>query len=144
MIRNNTMLTGLFFTEVERQLVLHIGRFVDRDMLLRYYWGMGVGHTYAHIKPASAEETHGESTESCVGVNHGPRCKPDSKHTSVSHQHEDTAASGSDIENDSEEWEELHSSGESAMEVSSDEDDILEMYFGSDAGSDLMDIDGYL
>ena len=28
-------------------------------MLLRYYWGMGIGHTYAHIKPASDEESHG-------------------------------------------------------------------------------------
>lgn len=23
-------------------------RFADRDMLMRYYWGLGVGHTYSH------------------------------------------------------------------------------------------------
>jgi hypothetical protein len=23
-------------------------RFADRDMTMRYYWGLGVGHTYAH------------------------------------------------------------------------------------------------
>ena len=24
-------------------------RFIDRDMLLHYHWGQGVGHTYSHI-----------------------------------------------------------------------------------------------
>jgi hypothetical protein len=25
-----------------------LSRFVDRDMMMRYYWGHGIGHTYAH------------------------------------------------------------------------------------------------
>ena len=25
-----------------------ISRFVDRDMVMRYHWGLGVGHVYAH------------------------------------------------------------------------------------------------
>lgn len=24
------------------------GRFVDRDMLMRFYWGLGIGHVYSH------------------------------------------------------------------------------------------------
>jgi len=27
---------------------MRINRFVDRDMVMRYHWGYGVGHTYAH------------------------------------------------------------------------------------------------
>jgi hypothetical protein len=27
-------------------------RFVDRDMVMRYYWGMGVGHAYSHEQTA--------------------------------------------------------------------------------------------
>ena len=29
-------------------LVIPFSSFVDRDMLMRYHWGLGVGHTYAH------------------------------------------------------------------------------------------------
>ena len=25
-----------------------IHRFVDRDMVMRYHWGLGVGHVYSH------------------------------------------------------------------------------------------------
>jgi len=29
-------------------------RFVDRDMVMRYLWGLGVGHVYAHLhRPSS-------------------------------------------------------------------------------------------
>jgi hypothetical protein len=28
--------------------ILRIARFVDRDMVMRYHWGLAVGHTYAH------------------------------------------------------------------------------------------------
>ncbi|KAF9230895.1 hypothetical protein BU15DRAFT_56758 [Melanogaster broomeanus] len=27
----------------------YVNRFVDRDMLLRFHWGIGVGHTYSHV-----------------------------------------------------------------------------------------------
>jgi hypothetical protein len=29
-------------------------RFVDRDMLMRYHWGLGVGHIYSHGQRADA------------------------------------------------------------------------------------------
>lgn len=32
-------------------------RFVDRDMLLRHHWGLGVGHIYSHVA-SSSDENH--------------------------------------------------------------------------------------
>ena len=32
-------------------------RFVDRDMFMRYEWGLGIGHTYSH-KDATAANQH--------------------------------------------------------------------------------------
>ena len=29
-------------------MVIPLSSFVDRDMLMRYHWGLGIGHTYAH------------------------------------------------------------------------------------------------
>jgi hypothetical protein len=31
-------------------LILRATSFVDRDMVMRYHWGLAVGHTYAHEK----------------------------------------------------------------------------------------------
>jgi hypothetical protein len=28
--------------------------FVDRDMMMRYYYGLGVGHTYAHVQTSTS------------------------------------------------------------------------------------------
>ena len=41
-------------------LLMITQRFVDRDMLLRYHWGLGVGHTYSHVRGGS--EHNDEST----------------------------------------------------------------------------------
>lgn len=34
-------------------LLMIVQRFVDRDTLLRYHWGLGVGHTYSHVRDQS-------------------------------------------------------------------------------------------
>lgn len=34
-------------------LLMIVQRFVDCDMLLRYHWGLGVGHTYSHVRDQS-------------------------------------------------------------------------------------------
>ena len=34
-------------------LLMMVQRFVDRDMVLRYHWGLGVGHTYSHVRERS-------------------------------------------------------------------------------------------
>ena len=129
-------------------------RFVDRDMLLRYYWGMGIGHTYAHIKPPSTEEPCGGSMgireaefASLSAVNQCLRSQPGSQYMSMSHSCEDNPTSGSKLEDGWQDNEDAHSSsGELDAEVSSSskEDRVLEMYFTSDVGSDQMDIDEYL
>lgn len=72
--------------------------------------------------------------------------QPDAQHPSASHGHRDNSAPSSDVDDGSEDVEDLHSSEESDAAVSSsgDESEVLEMYCGSDVGSDLMDIDEYL
>jgi hypothetical protein len=40
------------------RLICCIIRFVDRDMIIRYYWGLGVGHIYSHPRGSdSGDET---------------------------------------------------------------------------------------
>ena len=39
-----------------KNLILVSNRFVDRDMFMRYEWGLGVGHTYAHPNATDANE----------------------------------------------------------------------------------------
>jgi hypothetical protein len=34
-------------------LITQLSRFVDRDMLMRYHWGLGVGHVYSRIDESS-------------------------------------------------------------------------------------------
>ncbi|KAG1746305.1 hypothetical protein EDD22DRAFT_761186, partial [Suillus occidentalis] len=34
--------------KLDWRTTISIGAFVDRDMFMRYQWGLGVGHTYAH------------------------------------------------------------------------------------------------
>ena len=114
-------------------------------MLLCYYWGMGIGHTYTHIKPSSTEEPCGGSTGTReTELAPLPAANQRLQNPPMSHEHGDYPASGSDMEDG---WQDMHSSSrQSDVKVlsSSEEDNILEMYFVSDAGSDLMDIDEYL
>lgn len=73
--------------------------------------------------------------------------QPGSQYTSTSHDHEDNPTSSSDVEDGWQDVEDVHSSGgESDTEASSssDEDEVLDMYFASDTETDLMDIDEYL
>ena len=41
-------------------LYLHICRFADRDILMRYHWGLGIGHTYSH---EDSENINGQYSE---------------------------------------------------------------------------------
>ncbi|KAG6376632.1 hypothetical protein JVT61DRAFT_1616 [Boletus reticuloceps] len=34
----------------------YINKFVDRDMLMRYHWGLGVGHTYSHVRGSDVNQ----------------------------------------------------------------------------------------
>jgi hypothetical protein len=41
-------------------------RFVDRDMIMRYHWGLAIGHTYSHGQPASAASTFTDDSHSAM------------------------------------------------------------------------------
>ena len=54
-----------------------VSSFVDRDMVMRYHWGLGVGHTYAHEvdNEGTQSETNGgdeldQAADSCSGAIH--------------------------------------------------------------------------
>ena len=40
---------------------LMVTRFVDRDMLMRYHWGLGIGHSYTHTKRPSEVNPYSHS-----------------------------------------------------------------------------------
>ena len=45
-------------------LILSVVRFVDRDMVMRYHWGLAVGHAYAHEKGDTVSmDVHTEERE---------------------------------------------------------------------------------
>jgi hypothetical protein len=48
MIGRYIMLIGELTCSSLRHWLMQYTRFVDRDMLVRYHWGLGVGHSYAH------------------------------------------------------------------------------------------------
>ena len=60
LIFNDTRLTGL--------------RFVDRDMVVRYHWGLGIGHVYSHGQgtaniTTTSVQAPDVTTDNSVGIN---------------------------------------------------------------------------
>jgi hypothetical protein len=54
----NRYLTNIFLIVVLADHITFNTRFVDRDMLMRFHWGLGVGHVYSHEDaPASLRIT---------------------------------------------------------------------------------------
>ncbi|KIM59250.1 hypothetical protein SCLCIDRAFT_27507 [Scleroderma citrinum Foug A] len=41
----------------------YVNRFVDRDMVMRYHWGLGVGHAYAHGQGIGNETVQNQTSE---------------------------------------------------------------------------------
>jgi hypothetical protein len=76
--------------------------FVDRDMMMRYYYGLGVGHAYAHVQnstntavdlepiEAQEDEVEGELFEGSNGI------LPDAAHDSDSEYDSDFSILDSD------------------------------------------------
>jgi hypothetical protein len=62
-----TMWAGecFFFWECTRAASHLCYSFVDRDMMMRYHWGLGVGHTYAHhdTERSSVPDGHSQGRE---------------------------------------------------------------------------------
>jgi len=43
--------------------ILMVSSFVDRDMVMRYHWGLGVGHTYAYGRGVDNETNDGDERD---------------------------------------------------------------------------------
>jgi hypothetical protein len=79
----------------------HTSRFVDRDMLMRYHIGLGVGHMYAPFQSPDQPTTDGQSGEE---EDSGTMFDPAeiSEHGSD----ESSASDGTTDEDDDEDWDE--------------------------------------
>ena len=44
-----------------------LSRFVDRDMLMRYHWGLGIGHSYSHMAVSPDSRSCSTLRQPCSG-----------------------------------------------------------------------------
>ena len=70
MTGRNIVLTGEFKPgqhHLNKSDSIMVSSFVDRDMLMRYHWGLGIGHQYAHttasIEISSQSHSNGRDME---------------------------------------------------------------------------------
>ncbi|KIK32395.1 hypothetical protein CY34DRAFT_101573 [Suillus luteus UH-Slu-Lm8-n1] len=61
----------------------YINRFVDRDMFMRYQWGLGVGHTYTHPSHKAADTTANFEDQEEEEIQDQGICDSDSDHSSL-------------------------------------------------------------
>jgi hypothetical protein len=106
-----------------------MNRFSDRDLLMRYHWGLGVGHLHAHQHAATSipgEDSH-IRTQS-------PDCEPDVDENDVGAQTQDRDGDNdaddpelSLTERDLEGWEDVASDdSDNELQVESHEDDFTD------------------
>ncbi|KIJ61923.1 hypothetical protein HYDPIDRAFT_30990 [Hydnomerulius pinastri MD-312] len=122
----------------------YVNRFVDRDMLLQYHWGLSVGYTYSHIP---STPTHPDSEEPTL--THDLRPLPPAQNsvlgetpaassTLMNLESTDPKAEFSLIDCNALEWEALDcsSSAESseANTTSDDNSSVMHEMYGSDWG----------
>lgn len=110
-------------------------RFVDRDMLMRYHWGLGVGHVYSHGQSAFATAT----TTSTEDVNQDRATEMHSTDEAIPEVHGEDHDGPSDDENPELGFNDLEddwideSEGESGSEE--EEEELIlamhDMYYGS-------------
>ena len=114
-------------------------RFVDRDMLMRYHWGLGVGHTYSHVRDHSehtdksivpqgvhAQNLHDGDTLDHISSNASARMEPVDHDDELSLVNQD----GFGLESDE------MSGDESDDESRSEADFMMYEMYGSDWGSE--------
>ena len=120
--------------------------FVDRDMVMRFHWGLGVGHAYTHQQLCTNAAVVWNSSESESNQSFQSRNVPEGPEPSDQMgmgTEEDivdsgTGTDGSGSESDDEEYE--PSEGDDDDESSDDDEyllDIDEMYGLRDSGDDL-------
>ncbi len=67
------MLIGSLFSAPLHFRLLKYSRFVDRDMTMRYHWGLGIGHTYSHGKAVGSHPSQQTISSTESGTNPTPR-----------------------------------------------------------------------
>ncbi|KAF7969982.1 hypothetical protein HWV62_25400, partial [Athelia sp. TMB] len=100
-----------------------LNRFVDRDMLMRFHWGLGVGHVYAHRSPCHNSSVYKKWPGNCEDVS-------ESNGTTNPHQvvEEEDGSDSEGEENDTEERRSIGSQ-DSDMDGKSDSEDEEQVVF---------------
>ncbi|KIJ57944.1 hypothetical protein HYDPIDRAFT_34653 [Hydnomerulius pinastri MD-312] len=114
----------------------YINRFVDRDMVMRYHWGMGVGHVYAYTS-SSTNGGQQDNSQFVSGL-------VDDAETSLEEAQDDSNEI-QELEDDSALWTEMDypTSDESNGGADSDSDVLVDAMYESDEGEDSDVYDGY-
>lgn len=104
--------------------------FVDRDMLMRYHWGLAVGHAYSHFPSALHTDAGSSDSETTDNTHMDDFCQGvDSKSDDTIHS-DDGSNEEDPAKEDSDSW--VNSPDESSFEDDSpDDQDVLaleEMY----------------
>ncbi|KIM65445.1 hypothetical protein SCLCIDRAFT_22648 [Scleroderma citrinum Foug A] len=76
----------------------YVNRFVDRDMLLRYHWGQGIGHAYSHLTWTEVDP-HDDPIPTLVNSHNSDNFKPGRADDQV--EIPDTPDDWEDVEEDS-------------------------------------------
>ncbi|KAJ3531757.1 hypothetical protein NMY22_g8020 [Coprinellus aureogranulatus] len=92
-----------------------VNRFVDRDMLMRYHWGLGIGHLYSHEDapdavraPSSESEEDDADTEQSDGLGQDMSSEEDSDGSQYTLQdREDELAGGEELDGSDDEDDEI-------------------------------------
>lgn len=111
-------------------------RFVDRDMVMRYHWGLGVGHLYSHQRNANMGSPQSPEADAMsdlevepLGLRHNSPVESDSDLEPDNSGDQARSDTESDLLSDTS----SHSSdSKSSGEQEGENDSDAEMYFGED------------
>src|SRR5712664_2190613 len=109
-------------------------RFVDRDMLMRFHWGLAVGHVYAHQQPCTDPSVIWDESRSTLRED---TISPNEKEMEDNAIGSDPGADNSGSESDDDDYEPSDEDSEDDSEdESEDNEDLLdteEMYGHEDS-----------
>ena len=104
-----------------------LSSFIDRDMLMRYHWGLGIGHAYVHTTVASPNSKSHSSFPSSEPPNSSKHDTDNCRHDKINEGDIADESELLEFEPDSESGSESHSDLESVL------GDHADMYgWGSD------------
>jgi hypothetical protein len=115
------------------QLIPHMCRFADCDMLMRYHWGLGIGHTYSHTKEstnpttieADEDEMAEEADEDEMAGDAGDNNSISGKNGPEEIPHESSRGSDNLDESDSESDSQSSALGDAGRDLADCDEEIL-------------------